>query len=421
MARGQNCSLELDCAWRCDKYDAMSLRWNQRGASVTTARDAPRNRRVLFLTPDATNSGAPRVLLRFLRFSCGRQAPFLPLLCVRRSGDLTSEFEMLHVPLYRPPALIERLESQFPRLAAAMFAWWFASLMIRLRPDVVYANTVTNPLAVILARILGARTVVHVHEGPGFLGRSSLGLLLSVRFTSEFVAVSEYCAAGIKRVLARNAVVVRNWVRPTDVLPSASKDCTSPSCITPCITLGVVGPINRNKHQQLAVLALALLSGAASPRYRLKLIGLLWDESYCDELRDLARRLGVADRVELVGPRVSQAEVYADLDMVVVSSMEETFSLVALEAQALGKPLVAADVGGIREAIFRRDLVLLFTPGDAFGLAQAIESLALGEKQGGPGSELPDLDLLSEERGGRALWTVIGRQLHERRRPVTGD
>jgi glycosyltransferase involved in cell wall biosynthesis len=336
----------------------------------------------------------------------------MPLLCIRRRGDLTRDFELLGIPSYRPPGAIERLESRFPRLSAALFACWFAGLMIRARPAVLYSNTVTNPLAVIVARLLRARTVVHVHEGPGFLRRSSLGLLLSVRFTSQFVAVSEYCAAGIKRVLSRDAVVVRDWVRPMDLLPGPDKEGASPGRIT----LGVVGAINRNKNQQLAILALALLSRAGGYPYRLKLIGLLWDESYCDELRDLARRLGVADSVELVGPRASQAEVYADLDLVIVSSMEETFSLVALEAQALGKPLVAADVGGIREAIFRHDRVALFTPGDAFGLAHAVDSLLSSAKQGRPGSELPDVELLSEERGARQLWAVIGCQLDERRR-----
>jgi glycosyltransferase involved in cell wall biosynthesis len=296
-----------------------------------------------------------------------------------------------------------------------MFACWFAGVIIRVRPDVLYSNTVTNPLAIIVARLLCVRTVVHVHEGPGFLRRSSLLLLLSARFTSEFVAVSEYCAAGTKRVLGRDAVVVRNWVRPMDLVPRPDKEGASPGRIT----LGVVGTINRNKNQQLAILALALLSRASSSSYRLKLIGLLWDKSYCDELRDLARRLGVEDSVELVGPKASQAEVYAGLDMVIVSSMEETFSLVALEAQALGKPLVAADVGGIREAIFRHDRVVLFTPGDALGLAHAVESLLSSAKPGPPGLELPDVELLSEERGARQLWDVIGRQLDRRRRSVT--
>jgi glycosyltransferase involved in cell wall biosynthesis len=369
----------------------------------------------LFLTPDATNSGAPRLLLNFLRLYCQRQLPFIALLCVRRRGDLTRDFELLDIPFYRPPRVIERLEARFPRLSAAMFACWFAGVMMRVRPGILYSNTVTNPLAVIVARLLRARTVVHVHEGPGFLRRSSLGLLLSVRFTSQFVAVSEYCAAGIKRVLGRDAVVVRNWVRPMDLLPGPDKPGASPGRFT----LGVVGAINRNKNQQLAILALALLSRAGGCPYRLKLIGLLWDESYCDELRDLARRLGVADSVELVGPRANQAEVYADLDLVIVTSMEETFSLVALEAQALGKPLVAADVGGIREAIFRHDSVVLFTPGDAFGLARAVESLLSSARPGRRASELPDVELLSEERGARQLCDVIGGQVDQRWRSVT--
>lgn len=72
-----------------------------------------------------------------------------------------------------------------------------------------------------------------------------------------------------------------------------------------------------------------------------------------DWLADLARRLGIADAVRFVPPvdRVTLARYYRAADVVVVPSYNESFGLVALEAQACGTPVVAAAVGGLTTAV----------------------------------------------------------------------
>jgi D-inositol-3-phosphate glycosyltransferase len=70
-------------------------------------------------------------------------------------------------------------------------------------------------------------------------------------------------------------------------------------------------------------------------------------------LIDLARHLGIADRVRFVPPRppADLADVYRAADLVAVPSHNESFGLVALEAQACGTPVVAASVGGLVTAV----------------------------------------------------------------------
>jgi D-inositol-3-phosphate glycosyltransferase len=71
------------------------------------------------------------------------------------------------------------------------------------------------------------------------------------------------------------------------------------------------------------------------------------------ELLALAAELGVADAVELE-PAVGQdqlVERYRDADVLLVPSRSETFGLVALEAQACGTPVVAADVPGLEAVV----------------------------------------------------------------------
>jgi len=66
-----------------------------------------------------------------------------------------------------------------------------------------------------------------------------------------------------------------------------------------------------------------------------------------------AARIGLDGSVRFVGavPHDQLADYYAMADVCVVPSLTESFGLVALEAQALGTPVVAASVGGLREIV----------------------------------------------------------------------
>ncbi len=94
-----------------------------------------------------------------------------------------------------------------------------------------------------------------------------------------------------------------------------------------------------------------------------------------ESLAQLADSLGVADVVRFVPP-VSQSELadwYAAATLVCVPSYNESFGLVAVEAQAAGTPVVAAAVGGLTTAV--RDGVsgLLVDSHDPLDYARAME------------------------------------------------
>ncbi len=70
-------------------------------------------------------------------------------------------------------------------------------------------------------------------------------------------------------------------------------------------------------------------------------------------LIELAASLGIADAVRFLPPQTGAdlADVYRAADLVAVPSYNESFGLVALEAQACGTPVVAAAVGGLVTAV----------------------------------------------------------------------
>jgi glycosyltransferase involved in cell wall biosynthesis len=91
-----------------------------------------------------------------------------------------------------------------------------------------------------------------------------------------------------------------------------------------------------------------------------------------EALEAQARDLGIANRVVFTGRRDDVPAVVAGLDVAVLPSYREALGLSILEAMALGRPVVASNIGGIPEMVEDGVTGLLVPPGDAPALATAI-------------------------------------------------
>jgi D-inositol-3-phosphate glycosyltransferase len=117
-----------------------------------------------------------------------------------------------------------------------------------------------------------------------------------------------------------------------------------------------VGRLERLKGVDVAIKALALLRDRDHDDLRLIVLGedvRDGDESEKERLKAVATSLGVRDRVDFLGS-VAHHELpyfYAAADVLVMPSYSESFGLVALEAQACGRPVVASGVSGLRSVV----------------------------------------------------------------------
>ena len=82
-------------------------------------------------------------------------------------------------------------------------------------------------------------------------------------------------------------------------------------------------------------------------------------------------------RVAFLGavPDEELSRYYAGCDVFVAPSRHESFGLILLEAMREGKPVIAGDVGGMREVVEHEENGLLVSPTDAEELASAIRRL----------------------------------------------
>ena len=133
------------------------------------------------------------------------------------------------------------------------------------------------------------------------------------------------------------------------------------------LRFGYLGGLAKQKGVHVLLEAYASLGKGAS----LSIWGASSDTVYVNQIQARAEELGV----RWMGPfeRPQLASVLAQVDVVVVPSIwVENFPFVIREALAAGRPVITSDVGALPESVQHEVDGLLFAPGDAESLAQAM-------------------------------------------------
>jgi glycosyltransferase involved in cell wall biosynthesis len=123
------------------------------------------------------------------------------------------------------------------------------------------------------------------------------------------------------------------------------------------------------------------LATAADLSWRCACVGSLRrDPAFADAVRRRARDGGLGDRVRFPGRRTGPDldRAYAAADVLVLASHAETYGMVVTEALARGLPVIAAEVGGVAEALGHGEdgsrPGLLVAPGDPAALGAALRA-----------------------------------------------
>lgn len=152
------------------------------------------------------------------------------------------------------------------------------------------------------------------------------------------------------------------------------------------VLLVAVGRLSEQKNFGLLLTALSQLR---QERWALLLVGE--GELHADLTAQTAL-LGLSERVRFLGRRSDVPLIMQSSDALVMSSSWEGFPYVIVEALANGLPIVATDVGGVREGVLHDETGLLVPPADADALTEAlgriIESRELRLRLGRSGSAL---------------------------------
>ena len=136
------------------------------------------------------------------------------------------------------------------------------------------------------------------------------------------------------------------------------------------------GRLTRWKGQAVFVDACARLRAKRGPSFLGVMVGGVPDGSkFADELEEQARDGGCADCVKMVGSCADMPAAYLLSSAVISASTDpEAFGRVAVEAQAMGRAVIASDHGGSRETVEHSVTGVLVPPGDAQALFEAMDA-----------------------------------------------
>jgi glycosyltransferase involved in cell wall biosynthesis len=136
--------------------------------------------------------------------------------------------------------------------------------------------------------------------------------------------------------------------------------------------VGLSALLRPEKNPVQLVEAVAALRAKGIPARAL----IIGDGEMRDAVEARARALGVADKVAITGIQQDVRSYVAACDVMTLCSYTETFSLSAIEAMALSRPVVHSDVGGAAEMIAPGKTGFLFPAGDTEAFVEKLAILA---------------------------------------------
>lgn len=111
------------------------------------------------------------------------------------------------------------------------------------------------------------------------------------------------------------------------------------------------------------------------PKAQLRIAGGIWDEALKASIDGLVASYGLEDRVRFLGQRKDVPELLHAADALALSSRTEGLPNAIMEAMATGLPVVATDVGGVRELVVEEKTGFVAASGDVRGLANEMSRL----------------------------------------------
>ncbi|MBA2626442.1 MAG: glycosyltransferase family 4 protein [Gemmatimonadales bacterium] len=324
---------------------------------------------VLFVSHDASRTGASLLLLHFLQWL--RRSTDIPFeVLLRRDGPLAEEFAALSPVIHvaHRPQVSRLLRRAFRRPGPVpepgVVDLRDLERVLRKWPiGLIYSNTVTNGQVLRALAPLGCPVLTHAHELEHSIRTfaSQDDFRLTLERSAKFIAGSDavgmhlqarYAVPADRIATIRPFIDTDDWIRePSD----RGEGLRSALGIGPeCFVVGAIGTVDWRKGADIFVQVANVVQASRGARD----VHFVWigayDEARLYELMFDVKRFGLDARVHFTGPR-TEKELVRDIrafDLFCLPSREEPFGLVLLEAACQELPIVCfANAGGAPEFV----------------------------------------------------------------------
>ena len=323
------------------------------------------NLKLLFVLHAADRTGAPMMLLHFIRWLKANTDTDVALL-FKEGGALLEHFEALGpVYIWRPGIISPDLSIRFrnalrKRIGQNKLYLSYPRTLARCRFDAVYLNTADcMSFAPMLKRLYNCRTFAHIHEL-----HYSLQAYFPGAFALEYTsAISHFIAASssVKESLATRQGIPVDMMTVFNEMISVS-ELSKPELPMAAVkkelgigghfTVGAAGRAGWRKGTDWFIqVAANVIKQLPANRIKFVWVGYQSAEEHAQAVYEI-EKLGLEESVIFTGLKDSPQDYYQLFDLFLLSSREDPFPLAALEAAALGKPLFCFEnTGGIPEIV----------------------------------------------------------------------
>lgn len=339
------------------------------------------NPSIIFVSHEASRTGAPTVLLSMLRWIKANTDIQFGII-IGADGPMRSEFEEL-----APCFLMDKYTQDVKRDKLREFCG--------INVQVVYLNTIVSGIYGANLTFLNAHFVTHVHEMENVFALFEGAFNTLCSFCSDFIAVSEGSVEAIKRRTADNAVRITQIAPFVDDFADDGDATAISRSSVPVIY--ACGTSEARKGPDLFCDVAERLIADGVTQFRMRWIG---PQASYDIGAEIAGR-GLGKHVEWLGPQSNPRRLYADGAIFVLTSREDPFPLACLEAAERGLPIICFDErAGSMHSFVEDDAGIVVDYLDTAAMADAIKRL------------LKD-DVLRSSFGERARQKMAERHLTE--------
>lgn len=161
-------------------------------------------------------------------------------------------------------------------------------------------------------------------------------------------------------------------------------------------TIGIIGRLVPVKNHKMFLDAASRVHHHSDLKTRVKFL-IIGDGPLRQELEAYAEKLGLTANVTFTGWIKDLKNIYSELDIIALTSLNEGSPVALIEAMAAGKPVVATDVGGVKDLFTNKmsdskyestpsikyyDQGILVNSNDSSGMAKALGELLIDPEKG---------------------------------------
>lgn len=297
----------------------------------------------------------------------------------RMTEDLTPGVELVAMPVHAKNPLVVLAN-----------AWRLARLIRRRKVSLVHVRSRAPAFSARLAARLTGVPWMATYHGV-YNARSSLKRWYNAIMTrgDRIIANSDYTRAHViaehgvdpDRIVAIARGIDTARFDPAAVAPArvdALRQAWGVAADDPRLKILLAGRLTRWKGQALLIAAARRHKATGGAPVLILMAGDDQGRSaYRAELETAIADAGLADQIRLVGHCADMPAAYLVADMAAAPSLDpEAFGRTAVEPQAMGRPVLAADHGAARETVIPGETGWLVTPGDPAAWAAALGEAA---------------------------------------------